>query len=146
MSCSTFWIPPAQVGEDVCCCGSAVLLCPALLGVCCQTHLPCCARCALPNPPACLSSCSQTGLTPSSAERAERRRQATVRLRAAFAGGMTAEADVLSLAAQLSGSAGSQLADQLVAEPLDPNRFMAGGQLPGACWAGCWSSSRGGWC
>ncbi|KAI7838796.1 hypothetical protein COHA_007411 [Chlorella ohadii] len=66
-----------------------------------------------------------TGLTPSSAERAERRRQATVRLRAAFAGGMTAEADVLSLAAQLSGSAGSQLADQLVAEPLDPNRFMA---------------------
>ncbi len=107
------------------CCGllcsvcAAKSTCPAVLGV------------SLPNPPACLSSCSPTGLTPSSAERAERRRQATVRLRAAFAGGMTAEADVLSLAAQLSGSAGSQLADQLVAEPLDPNRFMAGGRLRG---------------
>lgn len=77
------------------------------------------------------------GLTPTNAEREERRRQAAVRLRAAFAGGVTAEADVLSLAAQLGGSAGTQLADQLMADPVDPARFMAGG-----CWhlqaRGCW--------
>ncbi|PRW61467.1 PALE chloroplastic isoform B [Chlorella sorokiniana] len=65
------------------------------------------------------------GLTPTQAEREQRRRQAAVRLRAAFAGGITAEADVLSLAAQLGSSGGSQLADQLVADPVDPTQFMA---------------------
>ena len=32
---------------------------------------------------------------------------------------------MLSLSAQLSGSGGSQLADQLVADPVDPMAFMA---------------------
>ena len=77
--------------------------------------------------------CSPAGLTPTPAEREARRRQAAVRLRAAFAGGVTAEADVLSLAAQLSSSGGSQLADQLLADPVDPARFMAGA----SCWSAC---------
>lgn len=47
-------------------------------------------------------------------------------------GGLAAEADVLSLAAQLGGSGGTELADQLVADPVDPKEFMAGG-CRGAC-------------
>ena len=55
----------------------------------------------------------------------EARRQAASRLRTAFSGGLAREADVLSLSARLSGSGGSQLADQLVADPVDSMAFMA---------------------
>lgn len=59
------------------------------------------------------------------AAREERRAQAAAHLRAAFSGSLVGDADVLSLAAQLSASGGSQLADQLVADPVDPMVFMA---------------------
>lgn len=65
------------------------------------------------------------GFAPSLAM-SERRRAAAARVRAAFSGGLpTGTADVLSLAAQLSAPAGSQLADELVADPVDPMVFMA---------------------
>ena len=65
-------------------------------------------------------------LTLAAAVREERARQAAARVRAAFAGGLPPGADVLSLAAQLGdGPAGAELADQLVADPVDPMRFMA---------------------
>lgn len=59
------------------------------------------------------------------ATREERRRQAAAHARAAFTGGLSSGADVLSLAAQLSGGGGDQLADQLMADPVDPMQFMA---------------------
>ncbi|KAL4423865.1 hypothetical protein ABPG75_001166 [Micractinium tetrahymenae] len=55
----------------------------------------------------------------------ERRRQAAARVRAAFSGGLAGDADVLSLAAQLVGGGGERLADELVADPVDPMAFMA---------------------
>ncbi|KAL4854390.1 hypothetical protein ACK3TF_004902 [Chlorella vulgaris] len=58
----------------------------------------------------------------------ERQRRATAHLRSAFTGGvpggLVGSADVLSLAAQLSGSGGSQLADQLVQDPVSPTAFV----------------------
>ena len=72
--------------------------------------------------PACLASAEPLG-DPSAFE--ERQRQAAARLRAAFSGGVGEGADVLSLAAQLSAAGGSQLADQLVSEPVDPMVFLA---------------------
>ncbi|KAI3432867.1 hypothetical protein D9Q98_010450 [Chlorella vulgaris] len=58
----------------------------------------------------------------------ERQRRATAHLRSAFTGGvpggLAGSADVLSLAAQLSGSGGSQLADQLVQDPVSPTAFV----------------------
>lgn len=59
------------------------------------------------------------------ATREERRREAAARVRAAFSGGLPGGADVLSLAQQLSGGGGLQLADELVADPVDPMDFMA---------------------
>lgn len=50
----------------------------------------------------------------------ERRQEASARVRAAFSGGLAGDADVLSLAAQLVGGGGEQLADELVADPVDP--------------------------
>lgn len=50
----------------------------------------------------------------------ERRQQAAARVRAAFSGGLAGGADVLSLAAQLVGGGGERLADELVADPVDP--------------------------
>ncbi|KAL4446212.1 hypothetical protein ABPG77_003019 [Micractinium sp. CCAP 211/92] len=55
----------------------------------------------------------------------ERRQQAAARVRAAFSGGLAGGADVLSLAAQLVGGGGERLADELVADPVDPMVFMA---------------------
>lgn len=58
--------------------------------------------------------------------REERAREAAARLRAAFAGGLPAGGDLFSLAAQLGGGpGGAELADQLVADPVDPMAFMA---------------------
>lgn len=65
-------------------------------------------------------------MTLAASVREERAQQAAARVRAAFAGGLPPGADVLSLAAQLGdGPGGAELADQLVADPVEPMRFMA---------------------
>lgn len=56
-------------------------------------------------------------------------------MRAAFSGGLAGGADVLSLAAQLVGGGGEQLADELVADPVDPMGEDA--VFPGHPWPSC---------
>jgi hypothetical protein len=55
----------------------------------------------------------------------ERQAAATARLRAAFTGGVAEGVDVMTLAAQLSSQGGAKLADELVADPVDPTAFLA---------------------